>query len=825
MVLRKLLHLCLGTVPAGLAAGTVPIYLRLHRFTDEILNDADPLGRLIEQEVAERSKDKFPAGSGLSLWASGGPPLLLLFDGLDEIADGALRAKVAGWLKGTLTDAAVKKRVKAVVSCRRAVYDSDWFGSDGAVLEIQALDDDRITDVIRLWFDDAYRSPGRGSPADAKSAADDLRKKLKSEAYAAEQIKALVATPLMLTLLCQVVLGGKEIPKRRVEFYEECLGVLLQRWDQAKNLIPPLDQAKFKAALQVMAWTLLKDGETDLVRSEAINLIEERLGRDDGAKVLDWLCDRAGVLVANGSRRYHFQHLGFQNYLAAAHVAVLRGALVRDLAEQRPSEPERNEAWREVVQLVAGLADLTLFAELAEALLKGIGQPGCAELLRECLAQASRVDLCPFLARLRPGGDPVIQEIVLRLLIDHTDPGLRDAARVLIDAGAEPRVKALAEQVYGRDDGKQRESCDLLVVGAGEDVGIADDLTKRLHNLAIRVYDRSRSWLDKTEEVAEAVSAVVVVVGSSCPWQDREMKSGLRLLERHRLKVVLVTGPGVADDIDVPEFLKGKARIAWSKDVEWDVSSVLLNARTGSGAPASPSGNKAFVAAAATGALTEPRTGLRLLPIPAGQFEMGAEDLGQDERPIRRVEVDEFLLGETPVTNGQYKAFLLATGHEEPLDWRNGRFSHPDQPVTSVSWGDAVKYCAWASEKSRYRFSLPTQEQWEYAARGGDGRKYPWGNEPPTPSLACFGLDSGKGQPARVGSFPDGRGPFGTLDQAGNVWEWCADKWKPSSKGVCATRGGGWQHQPKLLRAAYCYGHQVYMRLNVVGFRVAASLV
>lgn len=107
---------------------------------------------------------------------------------------------------------------------------------------------------------------------------------------------------------------------------------------------------------------------------------------------------------------------------------------------------------------------------------------------------------------------------------------------------------------------------------------------------------------------------------------------------------------------------------------------------------------------------------------------------------------------------------------EKPDDEDWGR---KNRPVIFVSWDDASAYCQWLSQKTGLRFNLPTEAQWEKAARGNDQRKYPWGNQEPDKNLANFGFDIDKTTP--VDSYPAGASPFGLLDMAGNVWEWCSD--------------------------------------------------
>jgi formylglycine-generating enzyme required for sulfatase activity len=145
--------------------------------------------------------------------------------------------------------------------------------------------------------------------------------------------------------------------------------------------------------------------------------------------------------------------------------------------------------------------------------------------------------------------------------------------------------------------------------------------------------------------------------------------------------------------------------------------------------------------------------------------------------------MSSFMVGETPVTNNQYSIFLEDTNYKRPMYWDALEFNDSKQPIVGINWHDAIAFCEWLSKKSGLKYDLPSEAQWEYAARGTDGRRYPWGDEEPDDTRALFvGSVFPKGtnkisRTAPVGSFPDGMGPFGTLDQAGNVWEWCKDTW------------------------------------------------
>jgi formylglycine-generating enzyme required for sulfatase activity/serine/threonine protein kinase len=177
-----------------------------------------------------------------------------------------------------------------------------------------------------------------------------------------------------------------------------------------------------------------------------------------------------------------------------------------------------------------------------------------------------------------------------------------------------------------------------------------------------------------------------------------------------------------------------------------------------------------------------------LIFVPGGSFVRGNEHGDPDEKPVRTLTLADYYIGKTPVTNRQYRQFLAATGHRKPALYPG--FDGDEQPVVGLDWTDAAAYCAWAGLR------LPTEAEWEKAARGLDERSYPWGNQPPldlleelqdlvgrraSPRLAAFGLRARA--TAEIGSFPSGASPYGCLDMCGNVWEWCADWHDPDYYG------------------------------------------
>lgn len=231
--------------------------------------------------------------------------------------------------------------------------------------------------------------------------------------------------------------------------------------------------------------------------------------------------------------------------------------------------------------------------------------------------------------------------------------------------------------------------------------------------------------------------------------------------------------------------------------------------------------------------LKEPQ-GHGMVLIPPGPFLMGPNK--------RRVVLDGFYIDKTPVTNRQFHLFLQQTGYKPLRDqerflshWRNRVVPEglEEHPVTFVSWHDAKAYAAWAGK------SLPTEAQWEKAARGDDGRKFPWGRESPTNNRANF--DRRFQGTTEVLQFPDGISPYGCLDMAGNVWEWCEDadepgfyaqgpEFNPSNQRHigehnCVLRGGAWMYDAASLQLIRRTSQPPAQRQAFAGFRCVRPLL
>jgi formylglycine-generating enzyme required for sulfatase activity len=217
--------------------------------------------------------------------------------------------------------------------------------------------------------------------------------------------------------------------------------------------------------------------------------------------------------------------------------------------------------------------------------------------------------------------------------------------------------------------------------------------------------------------------------------------------------------------------------------------------------------------------------------IEGGWFTMGSDHGQDDERPPHRVFVDTFEMGVYPVTRAEYEVFVRGTHHPPPRDWTHPSFARPDLPVVGVSWEDGVAFCAWLASRDVRRVRLPSEAEWEYAARGNRDGRYPWGDEIPD-----WIPDGGRGPldgpwPVMLGQ-PNGFGLFGI---AGNVHEWCAD-WHsadyyahspernptgPATGVRRVSRGGAWRHATTLSRITQRSKLDPTFRYTDYGFRVA----
>jgi formylglycine-generating enzyme required for sulfatase activity/energy-coupling factor transporter ATP-binding protein EcfA2 len=245
--------------------------------------------------------------------------------------------------------------------------------------------------------------------------------------------------------------------------------------------------------------------------------------------------------------------------------------------------------------------------------------------------------------------------------------------------------------------------------------------------------------------------------------------------------------------------------------------------------------------------------------VKGGKFMRGSNeddaDAYDDEKPQREIYLDDFWIGKYPVTNEEFKEFVGGGGYDrkefwsregwqwreeneisKPEYWHDRKWNAPNFPVIGISWYEAEAYANWLSERTGHQYRLPTEAEWEKAARGTKGFKYPWGEQ--FDKNLCNLFDSGLLRTSPVGIFPKDKSPYDCFDMAGNVWEWCSDRYDdnyyanspdrnpkgPSSGARRVFRGGGWGLNTGRCRSADRYGRVPRYRFYGLGFRLLQEL-
>ncbi len=726
-----------GPVALGLPAETIPVLIELRRLPDPTAGFAAALEAALGFQLDGPESPERCRKLAQYLRDRGG--LLVLLDGLDEVADPSERAAVSAWLDKALDQ---YPRSRFVVTSRYAGYQGDArLGGRFLELHVQDLKPQEARRFIRDWYRVVERLEGVGEAvatlgdvdttdgeAELEAAADAKADRLCADIFEGddprtESLRKLATNPLMLQNLCLVHRDRRSLPGRRVDLYEECVMVLLETWRGAKGLRIDLSAKEAMTLLQPLAYYLHRAEEREAPGVELAEQLREplrELGRDpeEGLSLLEEIRQQSGVLVAVGEGNYGFLHLSFQEYLCALYFQNRVGEPggLDELAEHFGEK-----WWREVILLALGLSTPSLFRPLMDACLRAGVLAQDASLVDDCLRDAHVSTPLPFLEALQRG-------------LDSSDECYH-ALRPLrgLRGWREARV--------------------------GEESGV--EIVGRL------------------AENAEATAAV------------RRLAAELLGKEAHP------AGGPVAE----PARSGEEARAGQERVHEKDGSVLVF--------------------------------------VPGGEYPMGADDITDDEKPFHAVRLSPYWIGKYPVTNAQFQEFLEAKPDQpKPEIWDDKQFNQPDQPVVGVSWNEAQAYCAWAG------LELPSEARWEAAARGPEGRKYPWGEGEPTPEVANFADDDWNahvGKTTPVDAYPQGAGPFGTLDQAGNVWEWCADAWDEKAyqkrvdtlstdplstsrdPAVRVLRGGSWASQAWHLRAAYRNRYGADDRNRYFGFRVCVS--
>lgn len=263
-----------------------------------------------------------------------------------------------------------------------------------------------------------------------------------------------------------------------------------------------------------------------------------------------------------------------------------------------------------------------------------------------------------------------------------------------------------------------------------------------------------------------------------------------------------------------------------------------------------------FEAGEILGSLGDPRIGFdKMVQVEAGEFLRGSNKHYRREKPQKSIYIDAFMIGKYPVTNKEFGEFIAEEGYRckdywtedgwlwkeeekvsQPLFWHDRKWNGENFPVVGISWYEASAYTRWLSQKTGEKYRLPAEAEWEKAARGPEGLVYPWGNTFDKELCNSTELELRRSSP--VGIFPGGLSPYGCMDMAGNVWEWCQDWHKdgyskesfvrnpkgPGYGSLRVVRGGSWRNAADECRTSYRRGYRPSHRLEHFGFRLAKSL-
>ena len=741
---------------------------------------------------------------------------LILLDGLDEVADEGERRQLSEWVDQLVT---LYPKNRYIVTSRPPGYESAPLTNGFAVLRVRDFAEAEIRQFAQNWcLAVELAAQGEDTPT-ARRRAGEAARDLVAAITANAAIRKLAVNPLLLSIIALVHRYRATLPKRRVDLYDECVDVLLGHWDAAKGLAGTLAPGAKRAILQPVALALHRQGQREIRRRDLERLIAAVLptvaGYEDNAgaaaEFLDEVRVRSGLLVENGVDTYTFSHLTFQEYLCAREIAesgdrlssavalpavtMNRTQLYRIVDRRFDEEELRTLCFR----LGLDYDDLPGRSQGSKAreLVALFDRRGQLTVLADAVEQ--REDIVPT---PQPVPEP---ETPYTLLLRHADEewwqevfllyaGMTDATPLIKDLTGFPNLSGL-----------EAENRLLL---AGRCVAEAARLDPHAREVVQRQLE---------EAFATCTGDRFVQVGQVLAEIAGEDSVGFFLRVAHEDAQRRDAALGALAEMarQPNETLRERVvdrLIACFHEGEWQ--------QTAGAALLQIWGVRLAVELRqrqSSASIVEKALGLTMVRVPAGEFLYG------DSR--QRKVLPEFWIDRTPVTHGDYKQFIDANP-EYPVpyvdsDWtklynwdRQARTFPPDKadhPVVLVSWHDAVAYADWAGK------TLPTEEEWKKAARGTDGRAYPWGND--FDKSKCNTSESGIGGTTPVGRYsPQGDSPYGCADMAGNVWEWTASDWSSTSKAK-VLRGGSWSGGDRRARAADRNYYDAGGRNGYIGFR------
>ena len=681
----------------GLSRELVPFFIPLRKYQE---SDSGSFPGFVHRVCG---LDAFDLSRGDVKTLLAGGHALLLLDGLDEVADRDQRISVCRWID--------RIRIRYphtwfVMTSRFAGYLGEGRFTSGCLeLAVRDFGKEEIRTFLVHWFETVEELL---HPLEDPAFHRDKGKKeallLYERIMGSGYLKKLAVNPLILQIIALVHRDRGTLPQRRVELYEECTNVLLERWDLAKGLEVLISAREAREILQPLAlWLHREDGRKSAPMAKLLPVIKEPLrniGKPDvdPTELFITIRDRSGIFMGHSETEYGFSHLSFQEYLSAEQIRNLHEI---DLLVEKYGD----RWWKEVIRLCLALNNPSVFRVFLEKLLKS---------------------------------DSFASEITI----------ITDAMEDSIVKPLEPLKEALTD-------------ADVPMTNKRNAVQILEQFET---GEAMKVFKEVLASPDCPAEIKDWMHASLIEAGEIEPVQPEET---------------------------------GRIRVITTKIDR---------------AP--------------------------MVRVPAGTFLYGSREddkvASSNEKPQKVVALDEYDIDQCPVTNARYCAFLndAVPDKKRLREWidLSGEFEsekcriqiqkkrfmvqpgYGNHPVIFVSWHGAEAYATWAGKR------LPTEKEWEKAARGTDGRVYPWGDD--FDPSRCNSAEGGPGHTTPVDKYPLGKSPLGCLDMAGNVWEW-TDSWYDEDKDAKVLRGGSWFLKSVLCRSAARNSNHPNARVDSIGFRCA----
>lgn len=685
---------------------------------------------------------------------------IVLLDGLDEVPTEEKRAAVSRWIHHQHL---AFPACPLIVTSRFSGYRGEAVLQEGAYLrlDIQDFNLKEVRQFIENWLtavETHLHDDSKHWRTEAKSRADDLCRRIEEN----PTLRELAVNPLMLQIIALVHRDRGTLPERRVELYQECTDVLLERWDATKGLQVLLSAAQARQLLQPVAlWMHSVENRREVSKAEVLGFISPKIpqikaGIDPEALLQSWQ-ERSGIFKGEGDT-YFFHHLSFQEYLSAEQIRNTRqvNILIKYFDQAW---------WRETTLLAMGLTNPPIFADFMHDLLRANWRNGASvDFMLRCIGEALLKDETPFTEALRRLKRPEARYQALmgleRIFGNAAPTGERDAVR-----------EAVKEALKDKNN-SVRETARSLLVKWGE---------------------------APAPEAAETLSVTV---------RGKKQQLPQRLYNPHELNAEYILIPGAKEKI-IFESTEKPAPDYPLYFAKYPVTNKLyrrfIDYLAGVGAiRESPLWD----------ALPREQFARRLLE-KAKEVKGFADYLGNNpakwaEKLRSRYHDEKRFNGEDQPVVGV--TWFAATAYCHWLTELHGaeRMAHGAKK-------SAIRDPQSQISNSEIRFRLPTEQEWQWAASGGK-REYPWGNETPDDTRANYGNKVGQTTP--VGAYPAGATPEGLMDMAGNVWEWMENWYKDEAYGARSLRGGSWSLLVAYLRCSARSDDYPVNLWNSFGFRV-----